>query len=76
MSQPLSAVERAFELARSGNPRNISGVRKQLAAEGFENVRALIDGPALVRQLRRCTLEAARSEEAISPKGPTATSEA
>ena len=56
-----TALERAFELARSGDFATVSDVTKQLKAEGFAT--AQITGPSLSKQLRElCT-------EAVAAKG-------
>ena len=47
-SQP-TALERAFELARSGDCPDLPALRRRLQAEGYG--RRLIEGPALIRQL-------------------------
>lgn len=47
----LTALERAFELARSGKFQTIPRLREQLAREGF--ARQTLVGPTLPRQLRR-----------------------
>ncbi len=43
-------IERAFELAKSGECENLSVLRKQLHAEGYAEY--LLVGPSLSRQLR------------------------
>ena len=45
-------VERAFELARSGQCHNVSDVRSALKAEGFTGVSEHLAGPSIQRQLR------------------------
>lgn len=50
----LTALERAFALAKSGGCAGIGDIRRQLQAEGY----ALhsLEGPTLIRQLRElCT---------------------
>jgi hypothetical protein len=46
----VSALERAFELARSGTIRDISQIKGALVREGYDT--GQIEGPMLVRQLR------------------------
>jgi len=58
------AVERAFELARSGACNNLSSLRDRLGTEGY-SVRQ-IDGPVLLRQLREL-IRIAREDQ---PKEP------
>lgn len=45
-----TALERAFDLARSGRFSSMTDIRTALAAEGYST--AQIDGPVLQRQLR------------------------
>ena len=45
-----SLVERAFELARSGDYASITALRDQLRAEGYNQ--NLLEGPTLLKQLR------------------------
>ena len=46
----MTTLERAFELAKSGNVASIEELRQKLRGEGYET--AQINGPALGRQLR------------------------
>jgi hypothetical protein len=50
MTCRLSALERAFELARSGKAASIDAIRTTLKREGY-GVTQLV-GPQLIRQLR------------------------
>ncbi len=45
-----TALERAFELARSGDCHSVQEIRERLRAEG--HVESQVTGPSLVRQLR------------------------
>jgi hypothetical protein len=45
-----TTLERAFELARSGDCQNIPELRKRLKAEGHSGEQ--VSGPVLIRQLR------------------------
>jgi len=49
-SGKFGAVERAFELARSGSCLGIPELRARLTAEGYSARQ--IEGPSLIRQLR------------------------
>jgi hypothetical protein len=49
-SKPL--LERAFELARSGDCVGTGEVRARLKAEGYEMIDAALWGPALRQQLK------------------------
>jgi hypothetical protein len=46
----ITAVERAFELARSGQYGSLSDIRRQLRIEGRSQEQ--IQGPTLLRQIR------------------------
>ena len=58
MDQNKTALERAFELAKSGKVSNLTQLRDQIKAEGYS--RAQIEGMALSRQLRRMIVQARR----------------
>jgi hypothetical protein len=45
-----TALERAFDLAKSGTCADVGEVRKKLKAEGYSPEQ--LTGPALIRQLR------------------------
>ena len=65
MMEHISAVERAFQLAKSGNVRSVDEIKGLLSREGF--ARAHLDGtPTLSRQLR----EAIKTARA-NPAGPS-----
>ena len=49
MDQNVTALERAFQLAESGNVPSIDVLKRQLKAEGYSA--ATITGRTLVRQL-------------------------
>jgi hypothetical protein len=61
----LSALERAFQLARSGQTASVDDIRKQLRREGYD-WRAL-EGPSLQSQLGEL-IRAAHSDRG-APKG-------
>ncbi|MGV9010709.1 hypothetical protein [Brevundimonas sp.] len=55
----ISAMERAFELARSGRCRSVRDVKQALKKEGFGNVEIMELGVGSVpRDLRRACLAA------------------
>jgi hypothetical protein len=56
MDHRKTAIERAFELARTGKFANASEIKRAVSAEGYSA--AQIDGPALMRQLRDLVREA------------------
>lgn len=51
-----TALERAFELAKSGDYATVSDLTKQLKSEGFAT--SQITGPSLSKQLRELCAEA------------------
>jgi hypothetical protein len=54
MTDRPTALERAFDLARTGNYAGVSELRQQLKTEGYSVEQ--LSGPALLRQLRElCT---------------------
>jgi hypothetical protein len=54
MTDRLTALERAFDLARTGKYAGVSELRQQLKSEGYSVEQ--LSGPALLRQLRElCT---------------------
>jgi len=55
-----TCLERAFELAKSGDCAGVQEIRKQLRAEGYAE--AQLYGSSLTRQLRDLCLAAARQE--------------
>jgi hypothetical protein len=60
-----TVLERAFELAQSGDVDSLEELRLKLHAEGYHESRAQISGPALQRQLRDL-MRAARGMEPLS----------
>jgi hypothetical protein len=50
MKQNITAIERAFELARSGHVTSVNDIKAQLKREGYEQ--GLVIGRILVSQLR------------------------
>jgi hypothetical protein len=51
MDWKISALERAFQLARSGRMATVTDIKKQLKREGYDE-RAVHGGPSLNSQLR------------------------
>jgi hypothetical protein len=52
MNFPPSTLERAFELARTGEYAGVNEIRAQLKREQHESVDAHLAGPSLSRQLK------------------------
>jgi hypothetical protein len=71
MTYRPSALERAFELARSGRVASIETIKLILKREGYDG--AQLAGPHLIRQLRLLiySTRAAR-EHALAPRAPGA----
>jgi hypothetical protein len=65
MEANLSALERAFRLARSGQVTDVKGIKVQLKREGYDL--GQITGSVLVRQLQR-VIRAAQSKPSASVK--------
>jgi hypothetical protein len=59
MTTPPSTLERAFELARSGECASTAEIRLRLKRERCDSVDAHLQGPSINRQLR-LLCEAAR----------------
>jgi hypothetical protein len=52
MARRPTTLERAFELAQTGEHAGISDIKQRLKAEGYENIDAQLFGRGLARQLR------------------------
>ena len=61
-------IQRAFQLARSGDYDGIKVLRHALTKEGYEGVESRIAGRSLVNQLRRLYREARKAS--LSPGVP------
>jgi hypothetical protein len=57
MDPKVSALERAFQLARSGQAASIDDIKKRLKREGYEE-KAVDGGPSVAGQLRKLIIEA------------------
>jgi hypothetical protein len=57
-----TALERAFELAKSGDYAGIPQIQAKLVLEGY--ARNQLDGPSLMRQLRALCVEAQKGHDA------------
>ncbi len=60
MNYPLSTLERAFELARSGECSSTADIRARLKQERFDSVEAHLQGSSINRQLRALCEQAQR----------------
>jgi hypothetical protein len=50
MDRNITALERAFQLARAGRHASVADIKKQLKTEGYSV--AQITGPTLLKQLK------------------------
>jgi hypothetical protein len=71
MNYPPSTLERAFELARSGEYAGVPEIRVQLKKERFESVEAHLAGPSITRQLKALCEEAQRARPAEMTQSAT-----
>ena len=71
MLQNTNVVERAYELAATGDYINADQIAAQLTREGYTRVkaRAYLDGPSIQKSLREAC-ERARAQKAKSPPTP------
>lgn len=70
MGHRRTTVERAFELAGSGDFTDIQMLRVALKKEGFDNVDQHLDSGALKQQLRRlCEAKVSKSRDSASDGG-------
>jgi hypothetical protein len=60
MDQKLTAIERAFQIAKSGHAPTVEHIKQALAKEGY--AQGQINGPSLSRQLR-ALIKAAREKD-------------
>ena len=58
MNSRPSALERAYELAQSGEFRGVSDIKVRLKGEGFTSVDGHLYGPSIRKELRRLCAEA------------------
>jgi hypothetical protein len=68
MDSKISALERAFQLARSGQVANIDDIKKKLKQEGYDVSAAAYVGLSIRSQLR-ALIKAARIDRARPPQG-------
>jgi hypothetical protein len=59
-------IERAFQLARSGECRALGDIHAVLKREGFLHVQAHLDGPSLRRQLNSLMADAGGAEPGMA----------
>ena len=68
MKLPATALERAFQLAKSGSYASLDDIKKRLKAESYST--AQITGGALSKQLRVLIQTALKSRGMEPPKKP------
>ncbi len=61
MDHKISALERAFQLARSGRVIDVDDIRQELRREGYDE-RAVMDGGPLLKSQLRELIKAAHLE--------------
>jgi hypothetical protein len=59
MQSNVTAIERAFALAKSGTCRTVANIREQLKQEGYRVQQ--ITGPELLKQLRAVMAQTCQS---------------
>jgi hypothetical protein len=62
MTKTPTTLERAFDLARSGECRQITDILIKLKREGYGDARRHLDGAGLQRQLKDLMAAAARPD--------------
>jgi hypothetical protein len=65
MNTHPTAMERAFELARSGQCLTVQDIRRRLSAEGYLDVRHHLAGRSIMAELGRL-IKAALAAKAVS----------
>ncbi len=69
MHSKFTPIERAFQLARSGQYLGLSDLRAQMKSEGYDVVQ--LTGPTLLKQLRRlCEQSQAELKTEETPPPP------
>jgi hypothetical protein len=63
-----TTLERAYELARSGECSDLAEIRKRLKAENFDDVHGQLSGETLKRDLARLC-SAGQGKEPPTPRG-------
>ena len=62
MTQRPTTLERAYELARSGQYAGVAAIRSELKREKFLDVDGQLYGPTLQKQLSRICKEARKED--------------
>jgi len=61
MDNNITALERAFELAQSGQYGSVTDIKRKLHSEGYSMDQ--VTGPALNKQLRQIIREAGKPDQ-------------
>jgi hypothetical protein len=64
MSMPPNVVERAYQLARSGELATISAIKARLKSERYIHVDRHLAGASIIRDLRRLCAKARPATDA------------
>jgi hypothetical protein len=67
MEERPGVIERAFQIAKSGDVANMAELRKKLAAEGYTNNASVLIGRSVVSQLSRMISEARIARAPLLP---------
>ena len=71
MNSRFTTVERAYQLASSGECAGVGEIKGRLRAEGFTDVQGQLYGPTITSALRRlCESARAEAAEADAAGGP------
>ncbi len=60
-------LERAFELARSGEFKQVTPIKKQLTAEGYDAVRSIVGGSLISSLAAACNAATGGKPRATAP---------
>ena len=63
MSNQRTTLERAYDLAQSGDCANVSEIRERLKAEGRSDIAGQLYGPSIAKALRQLCVAAASKAE-------------
>jgi hypothetical protein len=67
MEERPGVIERAFQIAKSGDVASMAELRKKLSAEGYTNNASVLTGRSIVSQLSRMISEARMARAVPSP---------
>lgn len=67
MPESSGLLERAFELAKSGQCRSVTHLGRQLEKEGYQNANSALSGKALRAQLRALCIDSQTDDTPPNP---------